>query len=60
MLSASLMELKSTVMIEDARLAVARLLQLKGEEEDGCVLLRSVYLLSQIDSVRESKSTFSL
>ncbi|XP_073209166.1 WD repeat- and FYVE domain-containing protein 4 isoform X3 [Lepidochelys kempii] len=35
---------------EDARLAVARLLQLKGEEEDGCVLLRSVYLLSQIDS----------
>uniref|UniRef100_A0A8C4Y031 Alfy-like armadillo-like repeat domain-containing protein n=1 Tax=Gopherus evgoodei TaxID=1825980 RepID=A0A8C4Y031_9SAUR len=35
---------------EDARLAVGQLLQLKGEEEDGCVLLRSVYLFSQIDS----------
>ncbi|XP_074856013.1 WD repeat- and FYVE domain-containing protein 4 [Carettochelys insculpta] len=35
---------------EEARLAVGKLLQLKGEEEDGCLLLRSVYLLSQTDS----------
>uniref|UniRef100_A0A8C0GX95 Alfy-like armadillo-like repeat domain-containing protein n=1 Tax=Chelonoidis abingdonii TaxID=106734 RepID=A0A8C0GX95_CHEAB len=35
---------------EDARLAVGQLLQVKGEEDDGCVLLRSVYLLSQTDS----------
>uniref|UniRef100_K7GBL2 WDFY family member 4 n=1 Tax=Pelodiscus sinensis TaxID=13735 RepID=K7GBL2_PELSI len=35
---------------EDARLAVRQLLWPKGEEEDGCLLLRSVYLLSQADS----------
>ncbi|XP_067395033.1 WD repeat- and FYVE domain-containing protein 4 [Emydura macquarii macquarii] len=35
---------------EDARLAVGKLLQLKGEEENGCMLLRSVYLLSKTDS----------
>lgn len=57
MLSASLMKLKSpVVMTEDARLAVGKLLQLKGEEENGCMLLRSVYLLSKTDSVRESKN----
>ncbi|XP_035394817.1 WD repeat- and FYVE domain-containing protein 4 [Cygnus atratus] len=34
---------------EEARLALEQLLQQKGEVEDGCLLLKSVYLLSQTD-----------
>ncbi|XP_032857672.2 WD repeat- and FYVE domain-containing protein 4 isoform X3 [Tyto alba] len=34
---------------EEARLALEQLLQQKGEAEDGCLLLKSVYLLSQTE-----------
>uniref|UniRef100_A0A8C8RKD3 WD repeat- and FYVE domain-containing protein 4 n=1 Tax=Pelusios castaneus TaxID=367368 RepID=A0A8C8RKD3_9SAUR len=35
---------------ESARLIMGQLLKPKGDEKEGCVLLRSVYLLSQTDS----------
>lgn len=38
---------------EEARLALEQLLQQKGEAEHGHLLLKSVYLLSQTDLVRE-------
>lgn len=49
-------ELKFNVFVitEEARLALEQLLQQKGEAGDGHLLLKSVYLLSQTDVVRES------
>lgn len=41
------------MVTEEARLALEQLLQQKGEVEDGFLLLKSVYLLSQTDVVRE-------
>lgn len=38
---------------EEARLALEQLVQQKGEVEDGYLLLKSVYLLSQTDLVGE-------
>lgn len=42
------------MITEEARLALEQLLQQKGEAGDGYLLLKSVYLLSQTDLVRES------
>lgn len=39
---------------EEARVALEKLLLQKGEAGDGHLLLKSVYLLSQTDLVRES------
>lgn len=41
------------MVTEEARLALEQLLQQKGEAENGRLLLKSVYVLSQTDLVRE-------
>lgn len=41
------------MVTEEARLALEQLLQQKGEAENGHLLLKSVYVLSQTDLVRE-------
>lgn len=55
MFSSFTKELKFNVFVitEEARLALEQLLQQKGEAGDGHLLLKSVYLLSQTDLVRE-------
>lgn len=53
--SSFIKELKFNVFVatEEARLALEQLLQQNGEGEDGHLLLKSVYLLSQTDLVRK-------
>jgi len=54
-ISSFIKEIKFNVFVvtEEARLALEQLLQQKGEAEDGRLLLKSVYLLSQTDLVKE-------